>query len=132
MRANELRFGWLVALCLSLVLGSVVALAQGARPTSYSPVVLHESFESLMARMSQAKPEVMKRQMDLLSARYDLSNTPAQGVTMSGGKPVQEGPKARLPEGLTWQQLGSMSPDEIRDKGLSPAGFMPLPHLNHP
>lgn len=99
MIGNELRFGWLAALCLSLVQGSVVALAQGARPTSYAPVVLHESFESLMARMSQAKPEAMKRQMDLLNARYDLSNTPAQGVTMSGGKPVREGRRNVFPRG---------------------------------
>jgi len=25
-----------------------------------------------------------------------------------------------------------MTPDEIREKGLYPAGFMPLPHQNHP
>jgi hypothetical protein len=25
-----------------------------------------------------------------------------------------------------------MTPDEIRDRGLYPAGFMPLPHENHP
>jgi len=31
----------------------------------------------------------MKRQMDLLKERYDLSDKPAGGVTMSGGKPVQ-------------------------------------------
>ena len=39
-----------------------------------------------MARMKTAKPEVMKRQMDLLNERYDLSNRPAKGVTMSRGQ----------------------------------------------
>ena len=33
-----------------------------------------EDFAAIMARMKAAKPEVMKRQMDLLTARYDLSN----------------------------------------------------------
>jgi cytochrome c peroxidase len=85
-----------------------------------------------MARMKAAKAEVMKRQMDLLSTRYDLSNRPAQGVTMPRGKPVQEGARAKLPAGMTWDKLSSMSPEEIQAKDLFPAGFYPLPHPNHP
>jgi hypothetical protein len=43
-----------------------------------------------MARMKAAKAEVMKRQLDLLNDRYDLSNRPAaDGTQMSHGKPVQ-------------------------------------------
>jgi len=132
MRRVCAHTGWLLLLSISLVVCTGLAYAQDAKPTSYAPVVIRERFESVMARMSQAKPEVMKRQMDLLSARYDLSDTPAGGVTMSGGKAVQEGPKARPPEGLTWQQLGNMSPAEIQEKGVFPAGFLPLPHPNHP
>src|SRR4029079_17670779 len=45
---------------------------------------------------------------------------------------VQEGVRARLPEGVTWESLAKMSPEEIRSKGVWPAGFMPLPHPNHP
>jgi cytochrome c peroxidase len=45
---------------------------------------------------------------------------------------VQEGPRAKLAEGTTWGKLAAMSPDEIRDKDLWPAGFYPLPHPNHP
>ena len=69
---------------------------------------------------------------DLLKERYDLSNRPAQGVTMSRGKPVQEGVRAKLPLGMTWESLAAMSPAEIRDKNLFPKGFYPLPHPNHP
>jgi cytochrome c peroxidase len=101
-------------------------------PSSYMPVVAKESFEETMTRMSAAKPEIMKRQMDLLNERYDLSDRPAQGVTMSRGKPVQEGVRVRLDQGGTWQQLASMSPDQIRERNLWPAGFYPLPHPNHP
>jgi cytochrome c peroxidase len=100
--------------------------------SSYSPVVIKESFETIIGRMKAAKPEVMKRQMDLLNERYDLSNRPAAGVTMSRGKPVQEGIRIKPPVGMTWERLAGMSPEEIREKGLFPAGFFPLPHPNHP
>ena len=36
------------------------------------------------------------------------------------------------PAGVTWDALARMTSDEIRDKGVFPAGFMPLPHPNHP
>ncbi len=81
--------------------------------------------------MKAEKPEVMKRHMDLLQERYDLANRPAKGVTMSRGKPVQEGVRVKLPQGVTWEQLASMSPEEIKEKNLWPKGFLPLPHPNH-
>ena len=120
-----------VMTAVSLTAGTVLA-EEAAPPSSYSPVVIKEDFASVMNRMKSAKPEVMKRQMALLNQRYDLSNRPAQGVTMSKGKPVQEGVRVKLPSGTTWDKLADMSPDEIRDKGLFPIGFLPLPHPNHP
>jgi cytochrome c peroxidase len=51
---------------------------------------------------------------------------------MSRGKAVQEGVRVKLPAGETWDALAAMSPAEIRDKGVFPAGFLPLPHPNHP
>jgi len=109
----------------------ICVLSAGAKPSSYAPVVITEDFDSIMARMKAAKPDVMKRQMDLLQERYDLLNNPALGVTMSRGKPIQQGVRVKLPEGVTWQQLAEMTPDEIREKGLFPKGFLPLPHPNH-
>ena len=99
--------------------------------SSYLPVV-EEPFETVFKRMSGAKDDVMKRQMDLLAMRYDLSDRPAAGVTMSRGKAVQGGVRVKLPSGVTWDALARMAPDEIREKGLFPAGFLPLPHPNHP
>src|ERR671939_645159 len=49
---------------------------------------------------------------------------------MTRGKPIPVGPTAKLKAGLTWEQLGRMSPEEIRDKGVFP--YLPLPHVNHP
>lgn len=51
---------------------------------------------------------------------------------MPRGKPIQEGVRVKLPEGTTWDQLAAMGPDAIREKNLFPAGFLPLPHPNHP
>jgi cytochrome c peroxidase len=76
------------------------------------------------------KADVMQRQRTLLEQRYDLSNRPQANVMMSGGrKPVQGGVRVKLPAGATWDELNAMSPDEIRERGLLPAGFMPLPHV---
>jgi cytochrome c peroxidase len=110
------------------------AFSQEPRKTvsSFAPVDIKEDFATIRSRMEAAKPQVMERQENLLKERYALSNRPAQGVTMSRGKPIQEGVRARLPEGITWAQLAAMSPEEIREKDLFPAGFLPLPHPNHP
>jgi len=90
-----------------------------------------EPFSKIMAKMKAEKAKIMARQMKLLQERYDLNNRPAKGITMSRGKPIQEGVRVRLPKGITWEKLAAMSPEEIRKKDLFPKGFMPLPHPNH-
>lgn len=134
MRKKAIKYRWVALGAFSfllLVLG--VAFAQDMVKSSYSPVVIKEPFAKTMARMKAAKAEVMQRQMDLLNERYDLSDRPAKDVMMSGGlKAVQEGVRAKLPEGMTWQELAGMTPEEIREKDLWPKGFFPLPHPNHP
>ncbi len=127
---------WFLAAALALSCGMVaaglLAADQQKRPTSYAPVALTEPFDVVMHRMKDAKPEIMKRQMDLLQQRYDLSDRPSTDCTMSRGKKIQEGVRAKLPAGVTWEQLASLSPDQIREKDLWPSGFYPLPHPNHP
>jgi len=105
--------------------------AEAEEETSYAPVAITEGFGTTLKRMSGNKPGVMKRQMDLLAQRYDLSNRPAQDVTMSRGKAVQEGVRVKLPAGATWEQLAALGPSEIRKRELFPDGFLPLPHPNH-
>ena len=114
-----------------IVVWVVAAHATQAATSSYAPVVITEDFDAIAAKMKAAKSEIMKRQMDLLKERYDLSDKPAGGVTMSHGKPVQEGVRAKLQPGISWGMLAMMKPDEIRKKGLFPKGFLPLPHPNH-
>ena len=103
-----------------------------ARPSSYAPVDIHEAFATTMNRMAGAKADIMARQMALLAERYDLSDRPAPGVTMSRNKPVQQGVRVKLAAGVTWDQLAKLTPDQIKDRDIFPAGFLPLPHPNHP
>ncbi|GAB4139123.1 MAG: cytochrome b6 [Thermogutta sp.] len=126
--------GWVVVLA-GTVAGMLLVVRTEAQqpPSSYSPVVATESFEQTITRMTAAKAEIAARHKRLLEERYDLSDRPAEGVTMSRGKPIQEGVRVRLPAGVrSWQELAAMSPEEIRAKGLWPKGFLPLPHPNHP
>ena len=96
--------------------------------TSYMQVDGTEKFPDTMQRMKGDKAGIMNRQQSLLNQRYDLSNRPAQGVKMFRGKPVQGGVRVKLPNGVTWDQLADMSPEEIRKRNIFPIGFLPLPH----
>jgi len=131
-----------VAAGVVLALGAAVVDAQQSRrsqqenivargESSYAPVATERPFDEVMREMSAQKGEIMSRQQSLLEERYDLADRPAEGVTMSNGKPVQAGVRVRLPRGVTWQQLAEMSPAEIRERNLFPEGFKPLPHPFH-
>jgi cytochrome c peroxidase len=139
---------WLLGLSAFAVLVSLMAPSQArsqtkvdgdkpkdTTPSSYdqiTPVLLgKESFPEVMARDKAEKESVMARQQKLLEERYDLTPRPDGKLTMSRGKPIQVGPTAKLPAGITWEQLAGMSPAEVRDKGLFPKGFLPLPHPKH-
>jgi len=98
---------------------------------TYMPVVIDQTFDEIMKKDVTEKPTYMKRQMELLERRYDLSDRPSD-VMMSGGrKPIQEGVRVKLPEGMTWEKLAMMPPQKIRQKELFPEGFLPLPHAKH-
>ena len=90
-----------------------------------------EDFSALVKRLQQEKPGFAKRHRALLAERYDLADRPAPGVTMSRGKPVQEGVRVKLPKDMTWENLAARSPEDIKAKDLWPAGFFPLPHPHH-
>lgn len=133
----SLKRAGFVALALILAGAAFVAAAQSkgkVEPrgkTSYMPVDLEESFSSIQQRYEKAKPEIARRHNALLNARYDLSDRPAKGVTMTRGKAVQEGPRAKRVAGMSWEALGELSPEQIRGRKVFPAGFMPLPHPHH-
>ena len=84
-----------------------------------------------MKRMSAEKAEIVRKHLALLQERYDLSNRAASGVTMSRNKPVQQRVRVKLSSGITWDQLAGMTPEAVKERGVFPAGFYPLPHPNH-
>ncbi len=90
----------------------------------------HDDFTVIMEKMKAAKPTIAKKHADLLEARYDLENRPSSRAKNSHGKPLQEGVRVKLPEGMTWSKLAELSPKEIEVKDLFPLGFLPLPHPN--
>ena len=127
-----------IALSLSIAASILVATSAGAQdrtqpkpspPSSFMPVI-EEPFEVVRARDKANKARVMAAAMRLLGARYDLTRRVDPNVKMTRGKPIPVGPTARLKGGVTWEQLGRMSPDEIKARGLFP--YLPLPHANHP
>jgi cytochrome c peroxidase len=92
----------------------------------------HVDFPALFEAKVAEKPAAMERQLALLEARYDLSDRPGSR-TMTGGKPIQEGVRVRLPEGIeSWEELASLTPEEIKERDVFPRGFMALPHPKQP
>src|ERR1700716_3161719 len=121
-----------------VVILAVAALGVGAQEiqkrgkTSYMTVDQTESFASIFKRMTGDKPAIERRHQAVLDQRYDLSNRPAKGATMFRGKPLRGGVRAKLHEGVTWQALDAMTPEQIRERNAFPEAFKPLPHPNHP
>ena len=130
MKATRIVFIVMAVFALSSI--AAICGAAEKKATSYSPVDITKPFADTMAKMKADKAAVMKKHEDLLQERYDLQQCPAQGVTMTRGKAVQEGVRAKLPQGMTWEKLAAMSPPRSKDKDLFPKGFLPLPHPNHP
>lgn len=117
---------FILLLCCSLTARA------GDDSQTYLPVISDKPFKDVMAEDKAAKSKVMKQQSDLLEQRYDLRDRPRSQITMSGGrKAVQDGVRVKLPEGMTWDRLTQMTPQEIREQGVFPAGFLPLPHVKH-
>jgi cytochrome c peroxidase len=88
-----------------------------------------QTFEEIMKEDVEAKPKVMALQHKLLESRYHLKPRLDPQAKMSRGKPLPVGPTARLAEGMDWDKLARMSPEEIRKAGAFP--YPPLPHPKH-
>jgi len=124
-----------IALSLAAIAAMLVTRQAGAqkqeqqKPSSFMPVI-EEPFEVVRARDKAAKSRVNAAAQKLLEQRYDLQRRVDENVRMTRGKPIPVGPTAKLKGGVTWERLGGMSPEEIRQQDLFP--YLPLPHPNHP
>ena len=87
--------------------------------------------QEAMKKDQEEKPKVMAQQARLLQDRYRLECKTHSTVRMTKGKPQPIGPTVQLKNGLTWESLSQMEPEEIRKQKAFPAGFMRLPHVKH-
>lgn len=131
--AGQKRIRVLLTLILMLSVVAVVLVTTGAsaqqqRPSSFSPVI-EEPFDVVRARDKAKKANVAAAHQRLLEERYDLSRRVDESVRMTRGKPIPVGPTAKLKRGLTWDELGRMTPEAIRDQDVFP--YLPLPHVEH-
>ena len=109
-----------------VIVGTMIGLAAGQvnKDSSYLPVVPREDFAATMSRMKAAKAVG-----DAAAARRcwrsgtTSRDRRAGDVTMARGKPIQEGIRVKLPGGATWEQLGAMTPEEIKAKEPVPGGL---------
>jgi cytochrome c peroxidase len=118
----------LLLVAISVVTDQTNAQKQEQQPSSFMPVI-EEPFDVVRARDKAKKARVAAEHMRLLEQRYDLTKRVDESVRMTRGKPIPVGPTARLKAGLTWEQLGRMSPAQIKEQGLFP--YLPLPHVEH-
>ena len=121
----------LIAICILMVAGAataVVSAQQGKVVSSYGPTNQDITFDQIKAARMAVKAERAKQHMELLNFRYDLSKKGTAESVMSGGKSLPVGPTAKL-QGVTWEQLGKMTPEQIKEKGIFP--YKPLPFADH-
>lgn len=129
---HQRRWGQIpLMIAAAAIVGVAVADDMMVGDQTYMPVKVDKEFEAIRSADVEAKPEIMKRQEELLESRYNLRDAPSE-VLMSGGrKAVQLGTRVKLPNGVTWQQLAELTSDEIKQRNLFPHGFRPLPHTHH-
>lgn len=87
----------------------------------------NQSPEEIMKKEIADKPKVMEAQRQLLERRYRLQPNLDPVAKMSRGKPLAVGPAVRLPEGMSWEDLEALGPEEVKKRGI-----FPYPSLPHP
>ncbi|MEQ9406817.1 MAG: cytochrome B6 [Fuerstiella sp.] len=99
----------------------------GRGVSSYASPMLPMRFDQWLDFHRKQKPKLMRDVDEYMASRFDFSGRPEPGAFMSGGKPVMQGPTARLPDGVSsFEELASLSPEQIRQQDLFP--YKPLAH----
>jgi cytochrome c peroxidase len=85
--------------------------------------------EEIVQKDIADKPKVMEAHRRLLESRYNLTPKLDPATKMSRGKPLPVGPTAKLKQGMEWDRLGQMSPEQIKQANAFP--YPALPHPKH-
>ncbi len=123
---------FLSLIILVIIGGGAVAIIaqQDSVVSSYGPVNQNVTFDQIKAERMAVKEQRAMEHRKMLESRYDLSVKTSPTITMSAGKPIPVGPTAKLPEDVTWKQLGTMTPEAVKAAGIFP--YKPLPFADHP
>jgi cytochrome c peroxidase len=99
----------------------------GRDASSYNSPILPMRFEQWLEFHRKQKPSLMADVRAYMNRRYNLSGEAIPGQYMSGGKPIMNGPVARLPDGIaSYEELAKLRPDDIKARDLFP--YKPLAH----
>ncbi len=98
----------------------------GKGVSSFSSPVLPMRFEQWLEFHRKQKPTLMADVRDYMNDRYDFSEAAISGQFMTGGKPIMQGPVARLTSVESFEELAALKPNEIRERDLFP--YKPLAH----
>lgn len=99
----------------------------GRGRSSFGSPILPMRFDQWVEFHRKQKPKLMRDVREYMAGRFDFSGQAMPGAYMSGGKPIMQGPVARLPKGFaTFEELAALSPAEIRERDLFP--YKPLAH----
>ncbi len=99
----------------------------GRGVSSFNSPILPMRFEQWIEFHRKQKPKLMDDIREYMNSRYVFSGSTIPGQLMSGGKPVMQGPIARLSKNVdSFEQLAAMSNAEIRSRDLFP--YKPLAH----
>ena len=99
----------------------------GRGVSSFGSPVLPMRFDQWLSFHAKQKPELMKDVRAYMSERYDFHGGAIPSQFMSGGKPIMQGPIARLDPGMkSFEALAALSAQEIRERDLFP--YKPLAH----
>jgi cytochrome c peroxidase len=99
----------------------------GRDVSSFGSPILEMRFEQWLSFHRKQKPQLMRDVREYMDGRYEFSETPMPGQYMSGGKPIMQGPVARLAKGVgSFAELAAISPEEILHRDLFP--YKPLAH----
>lgn len=118
-----LCFLWAIGLAPQTVAAEPVKVA-----SSYGPTNQDVTFDQIKTARLAVKAERAKEHAEMLNARYSLPVKTDPDAPMSGGKPLPKGPTPKL-QGVTWEQLDKLTPEQINEKGAFP--YKPLPFADH-
>lgn len=99
----------------------------GRGVSSFTSPILPMRWDQWLEFQKKQKPKLMEDVWKYMNSRFDFHEKAIPGQFMSGGKPIMQGPVARLPKGISsYEELSALKADEIRKRDLFP--YKPLAH----